>query len=121
MASTLGDFLYLSKDDLYRFGNSNSPRLDNVRGQDVDLFDVNEISHVRANGKGISLLTEEEAARRPGWLWKISKNTVMPPGLALHHDRPGHFSICPTTNMAVDRYKALLSELAVHCQKVRKQ
>jgi hypothetical protein len=40
-----------------------SPRLDNVRTNDVDVYERNGVMHVRANGKGISLLTEQERRR----------------------------------------------------------
>jgi hypothetical protein len=71
MLAEPNDYLYLSQDDLYRFGNSTSPRLDHIRAHDVDLYELNGIAHIRANGKGISLLTEQEAAHKPGWLWLI--------------------------------------------------
>lgn len=121
VATAPTDYLYLSQDDLYRFGNSISPRLDHVRSNDVDLYENNGIVLVRANGKGISLLSEEEARRKPGWLWLIPRNTPMPVGLALNPDRPGHFALCPVSDMTVDRSRTLLSELAVCCQRVRKQ
>jgi hypothetical protein len=113
--------LYLSQEDLYRFGNSTSPRLDHLRAHDVDLYELDGIAHVRANGKGISLITEREAASKPGWLWLIPRNTPMPSGLALNPDRPGHFSLCPVSDMTIDRFCALLSELAVLSQRMRKQ
>ncbi len=106
------DYLYLSQEDLYRFGNSLPSRLDHVRTQDVDLYDVNSITHIRANGKGISLLTEADAARKPGWLWRIPKNTAMVPGLALNPDRPGHFSLCPVTDMTLDKYRPVVRACA---------
>ena len=121
MPNPQNDYLYLSQDDLYRFGNSGSPRLDEIRPNDVDIYELNGIAHVRANGKGISLLTEQGAAHKPGWLWRVPENTPMSSGLALNPDRPGHFSLCPVSDMTVDRFRALLSELAVGCQRVRKQ
>jgi hypothetical protein len=42
--------------------DSTSPRLDHVRANDVDLYELNGGAHVRANGKGISLLTESAEA-----------------------------------------------------------
>jgi len=121
MPTTANDYLDLSQDDLYRFGNSISPRLDHIRPTDVDVYELNGVPHIQANGKGISLLTEQEVAHKPGWLWRIPKNTAVPPGLALNPDRPGHFALCPVSAMTVDRFRALLSELAVRCQRVRKQ
>jgi len=75
MPNPQNDYLYLSQDDLYRFGNSGSPRLDEIRPNDVDIYELNGIAHVRANGKGISLLTEQGAAHKPGWLWRVPENT----------------------------------------------
>jgi hypothetical protein len=98
-----------------------SPRLDHVRANDIDLYERNGVTNVRANGKCISLLTELEAALKPGRLWLIAKNTPMPSGLALNPDRPDHFALCPVSDMTVDRFRALLSELAVRCERVRKQ
>jgi hypothetical protein len=98
MPAPPSDYLYLSQDDLYRFGNSTSPRLDHVRSNDVDLYENNGVVHVRANGKGISLLTEQEAQQKPDWLWLVPRNTPMPPGFALNPDRPGHFSLCPVSD-----------------------
>ena len=46
--------LYFAPEDLYRLGNSSSPRLTNVRRpKDVDTTEINGITIVIANGKGI--------------------------------------------------------------------
>jgi hypothetical protein len=44
----------------------------------------------------------------------------MPTGLGLVNDHGGHFMVCPVTDMPVDKYKTLLSELALACERVRK-
>lgn len=52
--------LFLAPEDLYRLGNATSPRLTNVRRpRDIDTVDVNEITVVVANGKGVSLATKD--------------------------------------------------------------
>jgi hypothetical protein len=70
----------MAEEDLYRLGNSTSPRLDYVRDTDVDMYSTNGILFVRANGKGISLLTEDGArGKRGGWLWKLPARSPLPP------------------------------------------
>ena len=49
--------LYMLSEDLYRLGNSTSPKLQNVRGDDVNTYERNGVVMVRANGKGISLIS----------------------------------------------------------------
>ncbi len=111
----------LAQEDLYRLGNASGPRLDNVRPGDVATYERNGVVFVQATGKGISLLTEEAATRRPGWLWRIPKSTPLSQGLALHHNTAGHYYLCPTSDMTMAKYQALLLELAVRCERVRKQ
>ncbi len=45
----------------------------------------------------------------------------MPVGLKLINDRPGHYAVCPISNMALDEFIGLLSKLALKCQKVFKK
>lgn len=116
-------YLYLAQVDLFRVGNSESPRMDRVRiNKDIDIYEQNGIPMVRANGKGISLFTEEEIqqTRFEGWAWKIPHGTPMPNGLGLFNDHPGHFMLCPISSMPVDEYKALLSKIALTCERVMK-
>ena len=122
--TALPEYVYMLAEDLFRVGNSSTPRLNHVRPQDIDRFERNGITMVRSNGKGISLLSEKGLARLRGggWLWKISRTTSLPSGLAISADpgNPGHFLLCPSVDMTVARYHALLSELALRCEKVRK-
>lgn len=116
--------LYLAPEDLFRLGNATDPRLTHIRRpKDIDTVEMNGLLVVIANGKGISLATEERISKSPvsGWVWKISKGTQMPKGLRLINDRPGHYSICPVSNMTLDEFKGLLSKLALKCQKVLKK
>jgi len=116
--------LFLAPEDLFRLGNTTSPRLTNVRRpKDIDTIEVNGIAVVVANGKGVSLATKDRLDKTPvvGWVWKIAKGTQMPIGLKLINDRPGHYSICPQSNMPLDEFIGLLSKLAMKCQKVFKK
>ena len=116
--------LYLAPEDLFRLGNAADPRLTHIRRpKDIDTVEINGLLVVIANGKGISLATQERISKSPvsGWVWKISKGTQMPQGLKLINDRDGHYSVCPTANMPLDEFKGLLSKLALKCQKVFKK
>jgi hypothetical protein len=116
--------LFFAPEDLYRLGNSSNPRLTNVRRpKDIDTTEINGITVVIANGKGVSLSTKERLDKTPmsGWVWKIGRGTQVPAGLKLINDRPGHYSICPTSNMALDEFIGLLSKLALKCSKVFKK
>ena len=81
-------YLYMLDEDLYRLGNATSPKLDNVRPQDVDTYERNGILMVRANGKGISVgtLAYLKLLRISGWLWKIPATTLLPQGLLFYPD-----------------------------------
>lgn len=46
---------FILPEELFRLGNSSSPRLSNVRSRDVDTIEINGITVIRANGKGISV------------------------------------------------------------------
>ncbi len=116
--------LFLAPEDLYRLGNSTDPRLTHLRQpKDIDTVAINGIIVAVANGKGISLSTKSrmETTQMSGWVWKIGKGTPMPIGLRLINARPGHYSLCPVSNMPLDEFKGLLAKLALKCQKMSKQ
>ncbi len=46
---------YIVPEDIYRLGNVGGPRLSNVRARDVDTTEINGVTVVVANGKGISV------------------------------------------------------------------
>lgn len=111
---------YICPEDVFRLGNAGSPRLSNIRPHDVDLTKVNDIVVVIANNAGVSVFNEQGLAERDmsGWVWQFNVATPIPQGLKLVHDRPGHYSIAPTVNMPLDKYKGLLEELGVKAFRV---
>ena len=118
-----GVLLQGADEDLYRLGNSTSSRLDHVREEtDVQTYERNGVKFVRATSEGISLLSEERAAlvKRGGWLWKLPARLPLPIGLVLNNDRPGHFALCPASDMTIDEYRTLLSKVAGHCERIKR-
>ena len=111
--------LYLFPEDLFRIGNSSEPRLTHIRQHEITTTLVNDIIFILANNKGISVWDEAHVRQGSvsGWAWKITKSTVLPAGLKLHNDIPGHYVICPVNQIPLDEYKGLLAKLAVRCQK----
>lgn len=116
--------LYFAPEDLYRLGNSVSPRLTNVRQpKDIDTRIINGIQMAVANRKGLSLSTKSrlEKDQMSGWVWKLARGTIIPARLKLINDRPGHYSVCPAVNMPLDEFTALLAVLSMRCHKVFKK
>ena len=114
---------YLIPEDVFRLGNSDSPRLGNVRSRDVDTMVMNGITVVIANGKGISVFDLDAITHVPfeGWVWKLGSNTALPTGLKMVNDKPGHYCIAPTANMPVEKYKGLLEELGLKAMRLIKK
>ncbi len=117
--------IYLSPETLYRLGNSSSPLLTRVRSGEVDTINVNGVTMIVANGKGISLYNKRglELAPLSGWVWEIKPHTQFPLGLKLiKDDSPeGHYTLCPVRNMPVSEFVSLLEKVVVHCKKAFKK
>jgi len=107
--------------DLYRSGNSTSPRLDHLRpDHDAHVYEKNGVKWIRADGNGISTFTSHDPRKR-NW-WKIPKGTVIPAKLKLVSDRrPGHehhFMIAPSIDMLLSEFVMLVDQIRAHCIKV---
>ena len=117
--------LYLAPETLYRLGNATSPLLTRVRPGEIDTINMNGVTMIVANGKCVSLYNKTGLDLAPvtGWVWEIKSQTQMPIGLKLIKDnRPeGHYSLCPTKNMSVHEFVALLEKVVIHCKKVFKK
>ncbi len=133
MTTEIPPFLYLLDEDLYRLGNAASPKLHNIRpGHDVNTYERNGVVMVRADGFGISLVTEQRLQRmntRGSYLWKLPANFPLPHELALNPDQtsirkpgdaPDHYFLCPRFGMTLGEYVALLSKLALQLERVKK-
>lgn len=114
---------FIIPEEVFRLGNSTSPKLSNVRARDVDTMDVNGIKVIVANGKGISVFDRAGISESPmsGWVWQFKPNTAFPEGLKLVQDKPHHYCIAPVRNMPVDKYKGLLEEMALTATRVFKK
>lgn len=115
--------LYIASEDLYRFGNASSSLISRVRTIDIDTSELNGITVVIANRKGISLYNTMglEKVNLSGWVWEIKAGTVFPLGLELIKDAgdepQGHYTLAPAYNMPYSEYISLLEKVAIHCQK----
>jgi hypothetical protein len=67
MTAQLPQLLYMLDEDLYRLGNSTSPKLHNVRPEDVDTYERNGIMVIRASGKGYRSFRERVCGALKEW------------------------------------------------------
>jgi hypothetical protein len=125
---------FLTEFDVYRLGNSSSPRLDHVRvPKDIPTFFVGPIEHVRPGMFGVSLMDGAGLERRiaqakrtgstVGHVWRIARTVAMPVGLVLREDPRDrtHLLLGPSTAMPVEKFRGLLLELAARCTYVGKR
>ena len=107
--------------DLYRFGNSVSPRLDHIRpGKDAKIQDRNGIKYIIADGNGISAFSSVPVGK--GHAWKLRKGTPLPIGIKLVIDkRPNHqthYMLAPEKTMKLSEFHALMDKLRESAIKV---
>ncbi|AVF74686.1 hypothetical protein AL539_13185 [Vibrio alginolyticus] len=114
--------IYILPEELFRIGNKETPKLSHVGSKDVDTMQLNGITVIIANGKGISVFdkTGINQSNMTGWVWRFPPNTRPPQGLKLVNDKPHHYGIAPVTNMPLDKYKGLLEEMALKATMVFK-
>lgn len=120
----INENLYLTQEDLYRFGNATSSRLTRLRVGEITTTDRNGITMIIANEKGVSLFNEEGMKRSPltGWVWKINTSTPLPHGLKLiQKGSLGHHMLAPVETMPLSKYIGLLEQVAIHCEKIFKK
>ena len=117
--------LYISQEDLYRFGNSSSAQMNRLRPGEIDTYTINGIEMVKASNEGISLYNKEglDETELTGWVWEIKAGTPFPPELKLIKDNNplGHHTLAPAVNMPKSQYIGLLEQVAVRCKKVFKK
>ena len=117
--------LYITQEDLYRVGNSESPQLTKIRPGEVTLKDINGIIMIISDGKGISLYNRKglDKSELSGWVYEIKSGTALPPDLYLKKDdnKEGHYFVCPVKNMPAKHYVGELEKIAVFCEKYFKK
>lgn len=130
----MADQYFLTEFDIFRLGNSSSPRLDHVRvPKDIATHFVGPIEHVQPGLAGVSMMNEEGLQKRMalarkagssvGHVWRISRATPLPHGLVLREDPRdrSHLLLCPAESMPLDKLRGLLLELAARCVYVGKR
>ncbi len=95
--------------DLYRMGNATSPRMDNVRPQDVEYYESSGEIWVVENSGGISTFAIQGAVKN--W-WKLDQGAVIPDALHLVNDYGDHWAWEPGYTMRLDEYKTALQSVA---------
>ena len=125
---------FITEFDIYRLGNSSSPRLDHVRvPKDMATYFVGPIEHVQPALAGVSTMNEDglqkriELARKVGssvgHVWRLTRSTPLPNGLVLREDPRDrtHFYLSPAEPMPLEKFRGLLLELATRCIYVGKR
>lgn len=116
----ISEEFYIFPEEVYRVGNSSSPKITALRVGEVDVYEMKGVRMVTANGKGISVFTLEGLKKEglTGYAWKFSKNTPVELGLKLiDDDKPEHYTLAPVKNMPIDEYKGLLEKMGLKCSK----
>lgn len=107
---------------LYRQGNANSPRMDNVRpNKDIATYDDNDrvwVMTTLADGRspgGISTFATQGVGKN--W-WILEPDTEIPQELKLVKDRDNHWLWQPSSTMPMDQYKSALRQIGASFHKV---
>jgi hypothetical protein len=95
--------------DLYRSGNTTSPRMDNVRVQDITQVTINNVVYVKSASGGIS--TSTTTTNLSTTVWKIPKGTSFPDTIKLNNDSPGHYAWEPAAQMKLADFTSLMTGL----------
>jgi len=95
--------------DLYRLGNASSPKMDNVRDNDIKSYTVDGVQWVRAGTGGISTFSDRPSGRN---CWLLVSGSPIPVDLTVINDHGDHWSWAPRFDMTLDDYKNELNEAA---------
>ncbi|EJC99841.1 uncharacterized protein FOMMEDRAFT_31092 [Fomitiporia mediterranea MF3/22] len=98
----------MSHPDLYRSGNTTSPRFDNVR-EGTDIPVVNGL--VSPNTGGISTFSQKQASWTDNRTWILRRTVSLGTQLVARNDRGQHWSIEPKQEMTLTAYKSQLQQL----------
>jgi hypothetical protein len=96
--------------DLFRMGNSTSPRLDNVRcPKDIQVYQKNGADWVPAGGGGISTFECKQSWGGP-W-WRLPAGSAYDSQLSLINDFGNHWLWQPNNDMSLADYRAALASV----------
>ncbi|MFT3781479.1 MAG: hypothetical protein QM790_05625 [Nibricoccus sp.] len=132
MNTTIDLFLDFTPCDLYRLGNSSSPKLDAVRTSpprakdervDIESYTGPDGAQwIDAKTGGVSLFDQRIIRMGRQW-YRLPANTQIPTGLVISKDAgaaaPGdavHYTVRPVKNMPLAHYIALLRMLIPFAQ-----
>ncbi|MBE9145964.1 Tse2 family ADP-ribosyltransferase toxin [Planktothrix mougeotii] len=96
---------------LYRQGNANSPRMDNVRDRDVNIYDYSGEQWIEAFSGGISTFESPKLGRN--W-WRIDAGIQIPDSINLINDHSDHWLRQPAHNMRLLEYQELLKQVNIN-------
>lgn len=95
--------------DLYRRGNSNSPRLTHVRvGNDIVTFFQDGIEMARALSGGISTFSSPGPGRN--W-WVLPTGTEYPDEITVINDHGNHYNWEPSVDLPLSDFVASLATI----------
>lgn len=105
--------------DLYRGGNASSPRMDNLREQDINWYKKGAEYWVMSGYKGKRGISTTSNPPVPGknW-WKIPKGTYYSDELFLENDNGDHWRWAPARDMTKSHFKNLMEHLNTQFIKV---
>lgn len=99
--------------DLYRGGNSTSPRMDNARAQDAkqelragETWVLATTTPTNNNG-GIS--TNADVTKLSAPIWKLPKGSTYPERLKVRNNADTHWQWEPAVDMKLTEYQSLLA------------
>jgi hypothetical protein len=98
--------------ELFRAGNTTSPRMDRVRQDDVEIYDVNGIEWVRGRVGGMSTQTAIDPALGGRW-WRLPAGSNYDDRLLfVVNDDVGHWAWQSSFDMPLADYRAALSAVS---------
>ncbi len=107
--------------DLYRRGNANSPRMDNIRlGKDIATYERDGKTWVKETLRGLipgGISTFSIQGKGKNW-WRIDAGTDIPQDLELINDRGNHWLWKPRQTMLLEKYKHALQIISQSFYKV---
>lgn len=105
-----------TKVELYRWGNASSPKLDNIRPDELGTFQRGGQTWVEHDSGGISTYS----SNRPGQknVWRLPRGSSFPSRLHIVNDAGEHWLIEPAADMPMDEYLSLLRELQKRFEKL---